>query len=239
MKTRCRRPILMFLALLGWASLAVSAGSPTFAEDNTLTAEEEAEGWILLFNGEDLEGWKNNNDKPLADGVVQDGSINPHGAGGYLVVYDQEFGDFVFKCDVKMAQPTCNSGVFLRVSDLKDPIYTGLEVQVLSGSGSTNQDFGAIYDLVAPKKNAAKGPGEWDSLEIRCEGPIITVKVNGELVTEMDCDEFDKPGLRPDGSKHKFRRAIKDFARSGYIGLQDHDWDVWYKNIKLLELDSE
>jgi hypothetical protein len=55
-------------------------------------------------------------------------------------------------------------------------------------------------------------------------------------VTEINCDEWDQPSRRPDGSQHKFDKAIKDFPREGYIGLQDHGHDVWYKNIKLKQL---
>ena len=55
----------------------------------------------------------------------------------------------------------------------------------------------------------------------------------------MNCDELDQPGLRADGTEHKFRRAIKDFARSGYFGLQDHGSDVWFKNIKLREIKGD
>jgi hypothetical protein len=55
-------------------------------------------------------------------------------------------------------------------------------------------------------------------------------------------DQFDKPGFAPDGEKHKYKldgqpRAVKDFARSGYLGFQDHGQKVWYKNVKLFELE--
>ncbi len=227
---------LSFRALLLAIFFVLFIGQPSQAADNELTKEEKTSGWQLLFNGQDLANWKNNNGKPLAEAIVQEGTINPHGAGGRLLVYDKEFGDFEFQCDVKMAEGKCNSGVFVRVSDLTDPVYTGREVQVFSPPGTTVHDFGAIYDLVPPSKIATKGAGEWDTLYIRCEGPMITVKVNGEQVAELDCDTLDKPGLRADGTEHKYRGAIKDSARSGFIGLQDHDTDVWYKNIKLREL---
>jgi len=204
--------------------------------DNELTVEEKAEGWQLLFNGKDLEGWKNNDGKPLAEHAVKNGTLNTHGIGGYIVVYDKEFGDFEFQCDVKMAEGECNSGVFVRISDLADPVNTGFEVQIFAPSGTTVQDFGAIYDLVPPSKIATKGAVAWNTLNIRCEGPLITVKVNGEQVAELDCDTLDKPGFRADGTKHKFPRAIKDFERSGYLGLQDHGTDVWFRNIKVREL---
>jgi hypothetical protein len=210
--------------------------SITSAADNELSAEEQADGWVLLFNGRDLGGWKNNDGKPVA-AKIEEGAINVHNTGGYLLVYDQPFGDFVLKCDVKMSPPECNSGVFVRTGDLSDPINTALEVQVYDGSLSDRQDFGAIYDLVAPTKDAVKSAGEWNALEIRCEGPTVSVKVNGEEVSTINCDDYDKPGLRTDGTPHKFTgKAIKDFPRSGYIGLQDHGHDVWYKNVKLQKL---
>ena len=192
---------------------------------------------MLLFNGRDLGGWKNNDGKPVA-AKIEDGAINVHNTGGYLLVYDQPFGDFVFKCDVKMGPPECNSGVFVRIGDLADPVNTGLEVQVYDGP--LDRSAGFRGDLRSGR--AVEGCGQRPRasgipLEIRCEGPNVTVKVNGEEVSTINCDDYDKPGLRTDGTPHKFTgKAIKDFPRSGFIGLQDHGNDVWYKNIKLKEL---
>lgn len=215
--------------------LLAMAATSARAADNELTDTEREEGWVMLFDGESLSDWKNNNDSPV-QARIKDGAVNPHGSGGYILVYDKPFGDFIFKCDVKMEDDDCNSGVFLRCSDLADPINTSLEVQVLGGDGTSMHDFGAIYDLVAPLKSASRGAGEWNTIEVRCEGPHVTVKVNGEEVAELDADEWTVEGNRPDGSSHKFGKAIKDFKREGYIGLQDHDHDVWYKNIKVREL---
>jgi len=216
--------------------MASLVGGVVLAADNELTADERAEGWILLFNGHDLATWKNNVDKPVA-ATIDDGSINVHNTGGYLLIYDEPFDNFIFKCDVKMCPPECNSGVFVRTSDLADPINTAFEVQVYDGKSDPMHDFGAIYDLVAPSKDARNGPGKWNALEIRCDGPRIAVKVNGLDVAQLDTDDYPEPGLRPDGTRHKFNnRAIKDFARKGYVGLQDHGFDVWYKNIKLKKL---
>jgi Domain of Unknown Function (DUF1080) len=205
------------------------------AADNELTPKEKADGWQLLFNGKDTSGWKNNTKKPIA-AKVEDGALNPHGSGGYVVVYRKQFGDFVFKCDVKMDRPTCNSGVFVRIGDLKDPVQTGLEVQIITGKTPDLHGFGAIYDLVAPSKNATHGPGQWDAVEVRCKGPNITVTINGEKVSSINCDEWRQPGKRLDGTSSKFTKAVKDFPQTGYIGLQDHGNNVWFKNIKLLML---
>jgi len=216
--------------------IALLLASSASAADNQLSADEQADGWVLLFNGDDLGGWKNNDGKPVA-AKIEDGAINVHGTGGYLLVYDQPFGDFDFKCDVKMSQPECNSGVFVRTGDLADPVNTGLEVQVYNGKEDSIHNFGAIYDLVGPSKDATHGPGKWDSLEIRCVGPNVSVRVNGEEVATMNCDDYDQPGLRLDGTPHKFAgKAIEEFPRRGYLGLQDHGYDVWYKNVKLKNL---
>lgn len=218
-----------------FTSLAVAA-------DNELSEQEKQAGWQLLFNGRDLTGWKCNNGKPIAT-AIEDGSLVPYKSGGYLIVYDQPFADFRLKCDVRWEDPRCNSGIFFRVQDLENPVHTGFEVQVMSGTKTGKHEFGAIYDLVATSKNAGKETGQWNAVEIECRGPKIQVRVNGFDVAAMDCDQFDQPGVCPDGEKHKYQlngkpRAIKDFARKGYVGLQDHGHKVWYKNIKLLQLDK-
>jgi hypothetical protein len=205
------------------------------AADNELSPIEKADGWQLLFNGKDTTDWKNNTKKPIA-AKVEDGALNPHGSGGYVIVYKKQFGDFVLKCDVKMDQPKCNSGIFVRIGDLKDPVQTGREVQVHTNEKPDIHGFGAIYDLVAPSKNATHGPGKWDTVEVMCKGPKITVTVNGEKVTALDCDQWTQAGKRLDGTSTKFKKAVKDSARSGYVGLQDHGNNVWFKNIKLLKL---
>lgn len=224
------------------AAAGLLLGNTAFllAAENTLTAREKAAGWTLLFNGRDLSGWMCSNGKPIQT-KVEDGSLVPYKSGGYLIIHEKQFGDFVLKCDVRWEDPRCNSGIFFRVEDPKNPVHTGFEIQVMSGKGTGKHDLGAIYDLAATSKNAGKPDGEWNSIEIRCKGLHISVTVNGEKVSSVNCDEFDKPGLCPDGKKHKYKlkgepRAVKDFARSGYLGFQDHGHKVWYRNVKLLEL---
>lgn len=212
---------------------------PAFAADNELTDQEKQEGWQLLFNGKDYTGWKCNNGKKV-ESAIEDGAMQPYKSGGYIVIHEKKFCDFVLKCDVKMSDP-CNSGVFFRIENPEDPVNTGFEIQVGTGKGTDCHAVGAIYDLVPTTKNASKGPGEWDQYEIRADGPNITVKLNGELVCEMNCDEFDEPGERAVEGNHKYQldgkaRAVKDFARCGYLGFQDHGHPVWIKNIKLLPL---
>jgi hypothetical protein len=229
-----------FRVLSAVAVLATYAASIAVSGENELTREEKEQGWQMLFNGVDHAGWKCSDGKPVA-APIEDGALVPFQAGSYLIVHEKPVADFVLKCDVKWDDPQCNSGVFFRVEKLDDPVNTGFEVQVAAGRGVGKHALGAIYDLVATKKFEGKATGQWNQLEIRCQGPAISVKLNGQDVASMNCDEFDKPGVCPDGAKHKFQlngqpRAVKDFARSGYIGLQDHGHKVWYRNIKVLEL---
>lgn len=220
-------------------ALTVSS-TVSMAADNTLTPAEKSAGWKLLFNGKDLSGWKCSNGKPVAT-PVEAGSIVPYKSGGYLVVHEKLFGDFILKCDVRWEDERCNSGVFFRVEDLKNPVHTGFEIQVMGGDKTGKHEFGAIYDIASTTKNTGKPTGEWNSLEIACKGPHIAVTLNGEKVCSLNCDDAPQPGISPDGKKHKFKlnkrpRAVKDFAREGYLGFQDHGHKVWYRNIKLLEL---
>ena len=213
---------------------------PLAAGENELTPQEKEEGWQLLFNGKDHAGWKCNNGKPIAT-EIEDGSLLPYKSGGYVILYEKPFGDFVLKCDVKWDSPRCNSGIFFRVEDPLDPVNTGFEIQIASNRGTGKHALGAIYDLVPTKENAGTSAGEWNHVEIRCHGPEISVKLNGKDVASMNCDRFDQPGVCPDGAAHKYQldgkpRAIKDFARAGYLGFQDHGSKVWYRNVKLREL---
>lgn len=217
------------------ACLIVAGSGPVRAGENELTAAEKAEGWQLLFDGRSAAGWINNNGKPVADTVVEDGCLVPFRSGGYVLCHEKPFADFVLKCEVKLPA-SCNSGIFFRIGTLANPVQTGFEMQVMTGKGTGLHDFGAIYDLVPPKKNNQKPPGEWNAVEIRCQGPSVKVSVNGELVSELNADEWMQPGQRLDGSKNKFKAAVKDFPRSGHLGFQDHGAKVWYRNVKVLDL---
>lgn len=213
------------------------------ADDNVLTEDEKKAGWQLLFNGADLTGWKCNNGKPIA-APIENGALVPYKSGGYIVLHEKSFENFVLKCDVRWDNPKCNSGIFFRVEDPSNPVHTGFEVQVMGGTNVGKHQFGAIYDLASTTKNSGKKTGEWNRVEVRCDGPDITVKVNGQEVCAINCDQFDKAGMCPDGTKHKYKlnkkpRAVKDFARSGQLGFQDHGHKVWYKNVKLLPLKNK
>src|SRR5216683_4310218 len=221
--------------ILARTLLAVLLASPADA-DNGLTEKEKDDGWILLFDGKTRGGWMTSSGKPSRT-PVEDGSINPHKCGGYMMVHKEKWENFMLSLDFKISKG-CNSGVFVCTYSLeprpgKDVGFNGIEVQLLDSKGAGYYDTGSLYDLVKPAKNAMKPVGEWNHILIRCDKNLIEVELNGEKVTRMDLDEWTKPNLRPDGTPHKFDIAYKDHPRKGYIGLQDHGSPCWFKNIKI------
>ena len=194
------------------------------------TAEQE---FKVIFDGTSGTGWILCDKKPLPKDNVQADGLNPHGTGSYLVVHETRVGDFVLEFDYKLSKG-CNSGVFLRTSDLKDPVNTGIEVALDDTTGNGLHDPGALYDLVAPSANAQKPVGQWNHMTITAFGPKITIVLNGKEVSSINLDEWNEPGKRPDGTSHKFRGvAIGKLPRIGYIGFQDHGNDCWFKNVKI------
>jgi hypothetical protein len=210
--------------------------------DNVLTNEEKAAGWQLLFDGKTLKGWMTDRRQP-SKRPVEDGAINPHRCGGYMMVHEKQWGDFVLSLDFKISKG-CNSGIFLRTNPLesrpgKSVGYNGLEVAIDDTTGAGYHDTGAIFDLVKPARNAMRPVGEWNHIVITCDKNLITVELNGDKVTKMDLDEWTDPNHRPDGTRHKYDWVWKTHPRRGYIGLQDHGSDCWFKNIKLRPLDGK
>jgi hypothetical protein len=201
-------------------------------------AAADGPGFHALFDGKSAKGWILCDGKPMPATSVQKDGLNPHGTGSYLVVHEQKFADFVLDFDYKLTSG-CNSGVFIRVSDLNDPVNTGIEVALDDTTGSGMHDPGALYDLVAPSKNTQKPAGEWNHMTITASGPKISVSLNGVEVSTINLDEWNAPGKRPDGSSHKFSNvAIGKLPRIGYLGFQDHGSDCWFKDVKLKPLNA-
>lgn len=239
---RTLRPLvaaLLLAAALAGAVAAKRAPAPATPRPNTLTRAEAERGWILLFDGATHTGWRTSSGTPSRT-PIRDGTLNPHGAGGYMLIHERQWSNFILSLEFKLS-PKCNSGVFFRTFPLtprsgKDVGFNGLEVAIDDTTTAGYHDTGAIYDLAKPSRNAMKPAGEWNRLDLYCRGSDIRVAVNGELVTQMDLNEFREPFLRPDGTRHKFDFAPARHPRRGYIGLQDHGSDCWYRNIKLLPL---
>lgn len=224
---------IIFCAIAFGLCLIAAAG------DNELSAQERKDGWILLFNGKDLDDWMTSDGKASRKGP-EEGALNPDGTGHYMLVHRKKWSSFALSLDFKIA-PRCNSGVFIRTSSLtpragKDVGFNGLEIAIDDTREAGYVDTGALYDLAKTTRNAMKPAGEWNHLAVTANGSVIEIELNGELVNSVDLSKFTAPNKRPDGSAHKFDVAYKDHPGEGYIGLQDHGGNCWFKNIKLKPL---
>lgn len=190
--------------------------------------------WVSrkIFGGKaDAANWMLATRRPLPGKSVQPDGLDPHGTGSYLVVYRKPLGDFILDLDYKLSRGG-NSGVFLRVGDLDDPVHTGLEVAIEDAPGTEDEATGAIQGLVAPVENAQKPAGEWNHMTITAEGSTIAVTLNGKAVSRINLEEWTVPGKRPDGTPHRFANlAVSRLPRRGFLGFQDLIGDCWFKNI--------
>lgn len=219
----------MFTTIAAGAVLSVAALSLA-AGDNELSKEEVTEGFRLLFDGKTLEGWKVAQKSEAF--TVENGTLACNGKGGGWIYYAPlEFGDFELRMDFKVSAGA-NSGLFFRVGDPKNEVYTGIEMQILDSAAAAKpgvHDSGAIYDLVAPSSNAMKPAGEWNSVKLVCKGPKIDIEMNGKAIVSMNLDEWKEP-------KGKFPTPYAEMPRKGFIGFQDHGNPVWFRNIRLRPL---
>ncbi len=198
-------------------------------------ARAPGSAWRQLFNGRDLAGWKCS----PGSWLVEDGALLRKGGGDIWT--EDLYGDFVLELEFKFA-PQANSGIFFRTGDLADPVQTGIELQVLDSHGKTQpgkHDCGAIYDIMAPRVNAVRKPGEWNHVVLVCHGSFIAAAMNGERIISLDLNDWTQPRRNPDGSENKFRTAYREMPRIGHVGFQDHGTAVSYRNIRLKPLAAD
>lgn len=210
-----------FLAVL----LMVAWVIPASAADNELSDKEKADGWKLLFDGKSTSGWTNRLSDKLVNWAAEDGALTRKDKGGDIVYNAEQFENFELSIEWKT---TGNSGVFVRMSDQKDWLNTGMEIQVLPKAGIGKHDAGSLYDLIAPPAEAKVKEGDWNHFHIVCNGPHISAKMNGVETFKIDLN--DEKWKSPQG---KFKKPYASLPRKGWIMMQDHGAAVSYKNIKV------
>lgn len=210
----------------GWAALLLAAGLAGTAM--------AADGFEKLYNGKDFTGWWAKNGK-IETWKVEDGIIVTPMTGGGWLTSDKEYGDFVLKADWKIT-PGGNSGIGLRYPKEGNgsPHLDGVEIQLLDDDADKHKNLkpyqytGSVYGVSGPTKRAAKAPGEWNRIEIKCQGPIIEIKINDQLVNRVNGDEFTQP---VDEFKPLRGRPLK-----GHIGFQAYGPRSEFRNIEIREL---
>jgi len=215
-----------------------------FTEINKLTESEIGEGWILLFDGETTNGWRNFKEGRVNEGwQVSDGNLMALGKGGDLggdIISTGQFEDFELSLEWAIS-PAGNSGIFFHVLEGDYPtVYaTGPEYQIIDDVGFKGpleewQQAGANYAMHNAAKKVLKPVGEFNSSKIKVLDAHVEHWLNGKKILEYELwsDDWKK---RVQKGKWKDMPGY-GLAKSGHIALQDHGSVVKYRNIKIRDL---
>ncbi|MBE7640145.1 DUF1080 domain-containing protein [Salegentibacter sp. BLCTC] len=218
--------------------------------DTTAMANNE-DNWTHLFNGENLESWKAFNADSISDQwQVKDGAIAFTPAEGKRestenLISKNSYANFELSLEWKISEAG-NSGIMWGVQEseeFSEPYLTGPEIQILDNklhpdakNGPIRQ-AGALYDMMPPSEDKSRNAGEWNKTVIKINHKTNkgSVRLNGTLITEFPVhgEEWDKLVAN---SKFKDWEHFGK-TKEGHIALQDHGDKVWFRNIKIRELD--
>ncbi len=226
---------------------------PMFGQEvNALTAAEQEAGWELLFSGENFDGWRQCNGATMPDNWIieenamkvftGEGKREGQGAGGDILYSPKKFKNFELSIDWKAGEKG-NSGIFYYVREEQGkPIYFAApEVQILDNENASDNKVpshmaGSLYDMIAADPKTVHPTGSWNTVVIKVKDGNVTHTMNGVEVVSYTLwtPEWDELLLN---SKFKnFPGFTEGIAREGYIGLQDHGYTIWFRNIKIREL---
>ena len=238
------RKILSFILVFFIASFGVSA------QHNKLTKKEISDGWKLLFDGKSFEGWRKNNSTEMAANweiseqamKVKRGERKGSGQGGDILFGAEKFGNFELSIDWKIEKEG-NSGIFYYIVETPGkPMYNAApEIQVLDNwyagdNKLANHLAGSLYDLLPALPQNAKPAGEWNTIVVRVKDGQVTHTQNGVKVVEYTLWTPEWYELVAKSKFKDWEGFNKGPAKEGYIGLQDHGYDCWFRNIKIRKL---
>ncbi len=204
-----------------WALGVAPADSTPQSNKASLTPDEKKEGWKLLFNGENLQGWKLRNGDGLASWSVQNGMLVnslPEGKHGTDLVGEEKFRDFKVRYEY-MVPKGANSGFYLRGRH---------EIQIFDdfdGGKPAMGGNGGIYNTAAPTLFVSRRAGEWQQAEVTMNGQDVTVYLNGVKIH----NKVNTP--KPTGSQ-----LDDNINEPGPFFLQGDHGSVAFRNIRVLPL---
>lgn len=215
----------------------------------TFVPAAQADEFRDLFDGKSLDGWVVEGAAKTKTGRVMwsasDGRIACLGEGFGFLRYDRrEFGDFTLRVEYRFipapgAKSPANSGLGIRTGRFDParsretrPSYAAFEVQLLDDAGSapSAHGTGSLYRYKSPAANPARPGPEWNTIEVACAGPRITVRLNGQTILEADQTQLADVKTRPAAAP-----APKDKPRKGYVALQSHSGRVEFRKVQIRE----
>jgi hypothetical protein len=235
-----KRRLILIAGFLVTAAALVAADQNM----NSLTPEEKAAGWQLLFNGASFDGWRGYRmpGMPEAGWEIRDGLLKtvPKVRGRELITV-RKFGDFEFSWEWKIA-PAGNNGIKYFVTEER-PSAPGHEYQMIDDEKNEDGKVGpqrttaSFYDVLPPAADKPTRPaGEWNQSRVLVLGNHVEHWLNGRKVLEYELgSEQVKAGL----AKSKFR-TFPDFGTriQGHIMLTYHNDECWFRNLKIRELSA-
>lgn len=192
-----------------------------------LSADEASEGFVQLFNGNDLDGWS----APGSNWVCLSGSLTRVADGGDITYEKQRMpDDFDLRFEWKVSTGG-DSGVLYRQPGR-------VEYQILDNSGSPHGEkaetwAGSLYDYAGGLKDQTKRVGRWNESRIICEADRIRHYLNGAVVLDT---HYNTPEWKEAHDRLKARYGTDLNRRDGYLVLRDDGTPVWYRHIRMKDL---
>ncbi len=235
---------LFLVAACAFVSVALLSFQST-PKENSLTKTEKKEGWKLLFDGKTMNGWRVYQNKTATSWEVANGELHARGSvtdktdkRSDIITTDQ-YDNFELSIDWKISKQG-NSGIMYHVTEEFDAAYkSGPEYQIIDDIGFPEhleewQKTGADYAMHLTTSRPTKPVGEYNHTVIKVNGTHVEHWLNGVKIVEFEAWTPEWNALK---AKGKWKDAPGyGLAKKGYIALQDHGSEVWFKNIKLRKL---
>lgn len=234
--------LILVLIVTGYTVADCGVCETGKAQHNTLTEQEAADGWGLLFDGESMAQWRGFRMEDMHEGwAIEDGCIVRVGGGGDIITREQ-FDDFELSLEWKLTEGG-NSGIFYNAVEDFGAVYESApEMQVLDNGThndgkNTLTSAGANYGLIAPSQDVTRPIGEFNQVLIRVQGNHVEHHLNGHKLLEYELGGEAWEALV---AASKFK-DMPGYGRSpaGHIALQDHGDKVYYRNLKIRRLDGQ
>jgi hypothetical protein len=214
-------------ALILAAALLILVANAAASDQNRLSPQEKKEGYHLLFNGKNLEGWHGDTAVwSVKDGVIVGTTDNHPVQHNTFLIYDRKYSNFILRADIKLRNH--NSGIQFRSTELPDFVVTGYQAD--ASEAGEHSAWGNFYEEKGRGRNVMKNPdegwtigktvykkGDWNVIEIDARGPNMRLSLNGVPTISV----------------------VDDKAAGGVIAFQCHMGEpmrVEFRNIRIKEL---